>query len=187
MRESGSLAVLGDVNFFFIPSILAQKESRREPPSGWGGFKFIPCFLAEARPLAFKPPLGFLPSFLCHAGLLAIKHRNFGGSGQSYVDICTKQNAFAGYRKRHWICWCGSNIKFYKNGATGTPVTKSNVASSAASYKLISSHPSAIGHRSCCSFYVHGFYVCLHHDDCSVSGSGASSLLISILYAWIVA
>jgi hypothetical protein len=28
--------------------------------------------LAEARPLAFKPPLGFLPSFLCHAGLLAI-------------------------------------------------------------------------------------------------------------------
>jgi len=78
MRESGSLAVLGDVNFFFIPSILAQKESRREPPSGWGGFKFIPCFLAEARPLAFKPPLGFLPSFLCHAGLLAIEHRKSG-------------------------------------------------------------------------------------------------------------
>jgi hypothetical protein len=31
--------------------------------------------LAEARPLAFKPPLGFFPSFLCHAALLAIKHR----------------------------------------------------------------------------------------------------------------
>jgi hypothetical protein len=28
--------------------------------------------LAEARPLAFKPPSGFLPSFLCHAALLAI-------------------------------------------------------------------------------------------------------------------
>jgi hypothetical protein len=25
--------------------------------------------------LAFKPPFGFLPSFLCHAGDLAIKHR----------------------------------------------------------------------------------------------------------------
>ena len=78
MRESGSLAVLVDVNFFFIPSILAQKESRREPPSGWGGFKFMPCFFAEARPLAFKPPLGFLPSFLCHAGDLAIYDFQFG-------------------------------------------------------------------------------------------------------------
>jgi len=72
IRLSGSLAVLVEVNFFFIPSILAQKESRRLPPSGWGGFKFIPSFFAEARPLAFKPPFGFLPSFLCHAGLLAM-------------------------------------------------------------------------------------------------------------------
>ena len=96
MRESGSLAVLADVNFFFIPSILAQKESRREPPSGWGGFKFIPCFLAEARPLAFKPPLGFLPSFLCHAGDLAIKHRNGCTSGQDYINAFFKQNTFAG-------------------------------------------------------------------------------------------
>ena len=72
MRESGSLAVFGDVSFFFIPSILAQKESLREPPSGWGGFKFIPCALAEALPLAFKPPLGFLPSLRVHAGDFAI-------------------------------------------------------------------------------------------------------------------
>ena len=78
MRESGSLAVLADVSFFFIPSILAQKESRREPPSGWGGFKFMPCAFAEARPLAFKPPFGFLPSFLCHAGDLAICYFQFG-------------------------------------------------------------------------------------------------------------
>jgi hypothetical protein len=28
--------------------------------------------LAEARPLAFKPPLGFLPSLRVHAGVLAI-------------------------------------------------------------------------------------------------------------------
>ena len=75
MRESGSLAVLAEVSFFFMPLILAQKESRREPPSGWGGFKFMPCALAEARPLAFKPPSGFLPSFLVHAGDLAILNR----------------------------------------------------------------------------------------------------------------
>ena len=29
----------------------------------------MPCFFAEARPLAFKPPLGFLPSLRVHAGL----------------------------------------------------------------------------------------------------------------------
>ena len=44
------------------------------PPSGWGGFKFIPCFLAEALPLAFKPPLGFLPSLRVHAGDFAIQY-----------------------------------------------------------------------------------------------------------------
>jgi hypothetical protein len=34
MREFGSFAVFSLVNFFFMPLILAQKESRREPPSG---------------------------------------------------------------------------------------------------------------------------------------------------------
>jgi hypothetical protein len=34
--------------------------------------------LAEARPLAFKPPFGFLPSFLVHAALLAIYDFQFG-------------------------------------------------------------------------------------------------------------
>jgi hypothetical protein len=34
MREFGSFAVFSLVNFFFMPVILAQKESRREPPSG---------------------------------------------------------------------------------------------------------------------------------------------------------
>ena len=86
-----------------MPLILAQKESRREPPSGWGRFNpGLPGLAAlyEALPLAFKPPFSDLPSFLCHAGLLAIEHRNFGVGRQSYVDVCTKQNAFAGYRKR---------------------------------------------------------------------------------------
>ena len=32
----------------------------------------MPCAFAEARPLAFNPPLGFFPSFLCHAAVLAI-------------------------------------------------------------------------------------------------------------------
>jgi hypothetical protein len=31
--------------------------------------------LYEARPLAFKPPSGFLPSLRVHAGDLAIEHR----------------------------------------------------------------------------------------------------------------
>ena len=78
MREFGSLAVFSLVNFFFMPVILAQKESRRAPPSGWGGFKFMPCFFAEARPLAFKPPFGFLPSLRVHAGDLAIYDFQFG-------------------------------------------------------------------------------------------------------------
>ena len=94
MREFGSLAVFALVNFFFMPVILAQKESRREPPSGWGGFKFIPCFLAEARPLAFKPPWGFLPSLRCHAGLLAIVHRHRRNASQRCIDVCSKQNTF---------------------------------------------------------------------------------------------
>ena len=100
MRESGSLAVLADVNFFFMPLILAQKESRREPPSGWGGFKFMPCFFAEARPLAFKPPLGFLPSFLCHAGLLAIKHRCVDVCCKEHTNAVEGQNTFPGNNNR---------------------------------------------------------------------------------------
>lgn len=78
MRESGSLAVFALVFFFFMPSIRAQKESLRGPPSGWGGFKFMPCAFAEARPLAFKPPFGFFPSFLCHDAVLAICYFQFG-------------------------------------------------------------------------------------------------------------
>ena len=78
MREFGSLAVFSLVSFFFMPSIRAQKESRRLPPSGCGAFN--PGFpglalLYEARPLAFKPPFSDLPSLRVHAGDLAIKYR----------------------------------------------------------------------------------------------------------------
>ena len=34
MRLSGSFAVFGDVNLLFIPSIRAQNDFFREPPSG---------------------------------------------------------------------------------------------------------------------------------------------------------
>jgi hypothetical protein len=34
----GSLAVFAEVSFFFIPSIRAQNDFLREPPSGWGAF-----------------------------------------------------------------------------------------------------------------------------------------------------
>jgi len=97
MREFGSFAVFALVNFFFIPLILAQKESRREPPSGWGGFKFMPCAFAEARPLAFRPPLGFLPSLRVHAGDLAIERRNssYSTNTQSKIQVCRISNPFA--------------------------------------------------------------------------------------------
>jgi hypothetical protein len=78
--EFGSLAVLAEVNFDFIPHIRPQKDLRLPAALGdllasaflTGGLRFIPAALADALPLAFKPPLGFLPAFLCQAGLFAI-------------------------------------------------------------------------------------------------------------------
>jgi hypothetical protein len=64
-----------------IPDILAQKDLRRAASLGdffacfadTGGFNVPPVSaLYDARPLAFKPPLGFLPSLRCHAGVLGI-------------------------------------------------------------------------------------------------------------------
>jgi hypothetical protein len=47
IRLLGSLAVLVLVNFFFMPFIRAQKESRLGPPSGWGALS--PGFPGLAR------------------------------------------------------------------------------------------------------------------------------------------
>lgn len=64
-----------------MPSILAQKDLRRAADLSdleacsrdTGGLSVPPVsFLYEARPLAFKPPSGFLPSLRCHAADLAI-------------------------------------------------------------------------------------------------------------------
>jgi len=54
-----------------IPDILAQNDLRLAAAFGdflacladTGGFRFMPCAFADARPLAFNPPLGFLPFF----------------------------------------------------------------------------------------------------------------------------
>ena len=62
-----------------MPPIRAQKDLRRFADAGdlaacfadTGGFKFMPCALAEARPLALSPPLGFLPALRCQAAVLA--------------------------------------------------------------------------------------------------------------------
>jgi hypothetical protein len=74
-----------------MPFIRAQKESLRDPPSGCGGLS--PGFpglaaLYEARPLAFKPPFGFLPSLRCHAGDLAIVDNSRSSCPcNGYVDV----------------------------------------------------------------------------------------------------
>jgi hypothetical protein len=53
-----------------IPPIRAKNDARRGlSPDFTGAFRFIPSAFADARPLAFKPPFGFLPSDLCQAGL----------------------------------------------------------------------------------------------------------------------
>jgi len=119
--ESGSFAVLGDVSFAFIPDILAQKDFFLDPPSGWGGFKFIPSFFADARPLAFKPPFGFFPSLRCHAGDLAIEHRCSNVGWNATIDAVVSQNTFAGnnYINRHTV----SNINFHEYVVVNTYVT----------------------------------------------------------------
>jgi hypothetical protein len=52
--------------------------------------------LAEARPLAFKPPFSDLPSFLCHAGDLAIEHRYKASIGNTCINTLRRQYTFAG-------------------------------------------------------------------------------------------
>ena len=90
MREFGSFLAFSPVSFFFIPSMRAQKESRRLPPSGWG--RFSPGFpglalLYEARPLAFKPPFGFLPSLRVHASVFALANFKLH-SGDRSTKLC---------------------------------------------------------------------------------------------------
>jgi hypothetical protein len=77
IRLFGSFAVSALVFFSFIPDILAQKDfflaaSASVLGLGAGGFRFMPCAFADARPFAFSPPLGSLPSARVQAGVFAI-------------------------------------------------------------------------------------------------------------------
>lgn len=78
MRELGSLAVLLDVFLLFMPHIREQKLDCLAASLAFfafltGGFRLPPvALLYEARPLAFKPPLGFFPSLRCHAEVFGI-------------------------------------------------------------------------------------------------------------------
>ena len=68
--ESGSLAVLALVSFFFIPLILAQKLALLLFPTFLLGlFRSEPGFSLsyDLRPFSFSPPEGFLPDFFVHA------------------------------------------------------------------------------------------------------------------------
>ena len=80
IRLLGFLAVLDEVFLRFMPSMRAQKDLLRAAAffeeaaflRETGALRFPPvALLYEARPLAFKPPFGFLPAFRCHAGDLA--------------------------------------------------------------------------------------------------------------------
>jgi hypothetical protein len=81
IRELGSRAVLEEVRLDFIPHIRLQKDLRLAAdlgdflasPALTGGLRFPPvALLYEARPAAFKPPLGFFPSLRVQAGDLTI-------------------------------------------------------------------------------------------------------------------
>jgi hypothetical protein len=82
--ELGSFAVLALVSFFFIPDILLQKDLRLLaallPGLSLEGLVVTAvlsldpglAFLYEATPFLLRPPEGFFPSFLCHAGVAII-------------------------------------------------------------------------------------------------------------------
>lgn len=98
-----------------MPLIRAQKESRRFPPSGCGGFRFIPWAFAEARPLAFRPPLGFLPSLRVHAGDLAIVQSHRSSTARVTVDAVDSTNALTGNDYR--VTASSSHAQFKQHSA----------------------------------------------------------------------
>lgn len=53
----------------------------------------MPCALADALPLALSPPLGFLPSARCHAGVFATSGSHtlkLGNRGLRVADLYIK-------------------------------------------------------------------------------------------------
>lgn len=76
MRELGSFFFSEPVILAFMPFMRAQNDFLRAASFslfgfGAGALRFPPCaLLYEALPLAFNPPLGFLPSLRVHASLI---------------------------------------------------------------------------------------------------------------------
>ena len=56
----------------------------------------MPCALADARPLALRPPASDLPSFRCHAGDLAIVRHSSGAGPTGHRQTFFSKDAFAG-------------------------------------------------------------------------------------------
>ena len=82
---SGSLAVLADVNFFFIPLILAQNDALRLFPTFLlGALRLDPGFSLsyDFLPFSLSPPDLFFPSFLVHAADSTYKN----GCPGSYLE-----------------------------------------------------------------------------------------------------
>jgi hypothetical protein len=72
------------------PGILpmrARNEARRGLSPDFTGALSVPpvCFLYDARPAAFNPPLGFLPSARCHAA-------DFGITSSSCLLPCCQSS-----------------------------------------------------------------------------------------------
>jgi hypothetical protein len=84
--EFGSLAVLAEVSFAFMPFIRLQKDFLRlaafEPFLSFDGFvvtavcRFEPGFSLryDSTPFLFKPPSGSFPSLRCHAGDFSVRY-----------------------------------------------------------------------------------------------------------------
>ena len=64
--------LVGLPSLYSGPAILPMRAKKLAllglSPDLTGALRFMPSALALALPLAFKPPLGFLPSDRCHAG-----------------------------------------------------------------------------------------------------------------------
>ena len=87
MRLFGSAALAEPVSFRFMPVILAQKLSFREPPSGWGRLISCPSAFNDARPFSLRPPLGDLPSLRVHASDMLLSLQKRGHSGPRAVFL----------------------------------------------------------------------------------------------------
>ena len=93
MRLSGSAAFAEPVSLRFIPVILLQNDSLREPPSGCGLLMSWPSAFRDARPFAFNPPSGFFPSFRVQAGDFGIGFSHFLQKLMEVViDVFLKSN-----------------------------------------------------------------------------------------------